>query len=139
MEKLSRFKCSSQSEALPIEFGHHIVLVMDGHAVEPQAYLRPLLSLLVGFELKDEQISSLAHRYMLGDSGRSYVVGFGNNPPSHAHHRGASCQKESSPGSGQPPCSYTDYALPSSNPNILYGALVGGEPATIGLSASLLL
>ena len=66
-------------------------------------------------------------RYMLGDSGRSFVVGFGNNPPTHAHHRGASCQKESSPGSGSPSCSYTDYSLPSSNPNILYGALVGGQ------------
>jgi hypothetical protein len=25
--------------------------------------------------------------YILGDSGRSYVVGFGNNPPTHARHR----------------------------------------------------
>lgn len=25
--------------------------------------------------------------YILGDSGRSYVVGFGYNPPTHAHHR----------------------------------------------------
>jgi len=25
--------------------------------------------------------------YMLGDSGRSYVVGFGNNPPTQPHHR----------------------------------------------------
>ena len=26
--------------------------------------------------------------YMLGDGGRSYVVGFGNNPPTQPHHRG---------------------------------------------------
>jgi len=25
--------------------------------------------------------------YMLGDGGRSYVVGFGNNPPTQPHHR----------------------------------------------------
>jgi hypothetical protein len=25
--------------------------------------------------------------YILGDSGRSYVVGYGNNPPTHPHHR----------------------------------------------------
>ena len=29
--------------------------------------------------------------YMLGDSGRSYVVGFGNNPPKKPHHRASSC------------------------------------------------
>jgi len=29
--------------------------------------------------------------YLLGDSGRSFVVGFGNNPPTRPHHRGASC------------------------------------------------
>ena len=26
--------------------------------------------------------------YMLGDNGRSYVVGFGTNPPTQPHHRG---------------------------------------------------
>lgn len=71
---------------------------------------------------------------MLGDAGRSYVVGFGKNPPSHAHHRGASCTKESAPGANQPPCSYTDYALPSANPNILYGALVGGKHEHVSAS-----
>jgi len=25
--------------------------------------------------------------YILGDAGRSYVVGYGNNPPTHVHHR----------------------------------------------------
>jgi hypothetical protein len=25
--------------------------------------------------------------YILGDSGRSYIVGFGYNPPTHVHHR----------------------------------------------------
>ena len=66
-------------------------------------------------------------RYMLGDSGRSYVTGFGQNPPTHVHHRGASCPAESSLGSNNPVCSYADYALTTPNPNVLYGALVGGS------------
>ena len=65
-------------------------------------------------------------RYMIGDSGRSYVVGFGNTPPSHEHHRGASCPAETLLGSNNPVCDYSDYALTTPNPNVLYGALVGG-------------
>nr|AGP76425.1 endo-beta-1,4-glucanase 2 [Pericapritermes sp. PpEG2] len=29
--------------------------------------------------------------YILGDAGRSFVCGFGNNPPTHPHHRSSSC------------------------------------------------
>lgn len=29
--------------------------------------------------------------YMLGDSGRSYVIGFGKNYPKRPHHRASSC------------------------------------------------
>ncbi len=66
-------------------------------------------------------------KYILGDCGRSYVVGFGNNPPTHAHHRGASCPLETGGlGSNVPTCDYSDFNLASSDPNILYGALVGG-------------
>ena len=67
-------------------------------------------------------------RYMIGDSGRSYVVGFGSTPPSSEHHRGASCQLESSTGSDNPVCDWKDFALSTPNPNTLYGALVGGAP-----------
>lgn len=54
--------------------------------------------------------------YMLGDNPqqRSYVVGFGNNPPVNAHHRGASGVWDG------------NHANPTPNRNILYGALVGG-------------
>ncbi|MFC4302366.1 glycoside hydrolase family 9 protein [Cohnella boryungensis] len=54
--------------------------------------------------------------YALGDnpSNRSYVVGFGNNPPINPHHRSA---HGSIVGSIQ---------NPTNNRNILYGALVGG-------------
>jgi len=55
----------------------------------------------------------------LGDAGRSYVVGFGNNPPQRPHHKSSSC-----PPTGQ--CGWNDFNSPNPNPHILYGALVGG-------------
>lgn len=55
--------------------------------------------------------------YALGSSGRSYVVGFGENPPEHPHHRTAQG-------------SYCDNMNePSSHRHTLYGALVGGPDA----------
>ncbi|XP_066912934.1 uncharacterized protein [Clytia hemisphaerica] len=57
--------------------------------------------------------------YMLGDAGRSYVVGFGNNPPKRPHHRSSSC-----PVNG--PCGWPQEGAPGPNPQILHGALVGG-------------
>ncbi|KAI3430666.1 hypothetical protein D9Q98_005258 [Chlorella vulgaris] len=61
--------------------------------------------------------------YMLGLKGsdRSYVVGYGKNPPVQCHHRGASCPNRPAP------CNYNDaFAVPTPNPQVLYGALVGG-------------
>lgn len=58
--------------------------------------------------------------YMLGDSGRSYVVGFGNNPPQRPHHASSSCRLAPSP------CNWNDFNQPGPNPQVLYGALVGG-------------
>ena len=54
--------------------------------------------------------------YILGKnpSARSYVVGFGNNPPINPHHRGAHGSWSG------------DIASPVNNRHILYGALVGG-------------
>lgn len=54
--------------------------------------------------------------YMLGDNPnqRSYVVGFGNNSPVNAHHRGASGVYDG------------NVNAPYNNRHILYGALVGG-------------
>ena len=54
--------------------------------------------------------------YMLGDNpqGRSYVVGFGTNPPLNPHHRGASGVVDG------------NVNAPANNRHILYGALVGG-------------
>jgi len=58
--------------------------------------------------------------YMLGDHGRSLVCGYGNNPPERPHHSSSSCPNR--PAS----CSWNDFNNPGPNPQVLYGALVGG-------------
>nr|AGP76418.1 endo-beta-1,4-glucanase [Nasutitermes sp. NpEG] len=58
--------------------------------------------------------------YALGDGGRSFVRGFGSNPPTRPHHRSSSC----------PPaparCDWNTFNSPYPNPNVITGALVGG-------------
>ncbi|XP_077995025.1 uncharacterized protein LOC144448621 [Glandiceps talaboti] len=58
--------------------------------------------------------------YALGDTGRSFVIGFGENPPQQPHHRASSCP--------DPPeaCKWSTYNLDAPNPHTLTGALVGG-------------
>lgn len=58
--------------------------------------------------------------YALGDTGRSYVVGYGVNPPTQPHHRGSSCPMSPAP------CSYANEQAKAPNPHTLFGALVGG-------------
>ena len=60
---------------------------------------------------------------VLGDAGRSYVVGFGKNPPTRPHHSGASCPNRPAT------CSWPQLNTANPNPHILYGALVGGPSA----------
>lgn len=60
--------------------------------------------------------------YALGSSGRSYVVGFGVNPPEHPHHRTAQ-------GSWA-----NNMSEPNYHRHVLYGALVGGPDASDGYS-----
>ncbi len=59
--------------------------------------------------------------YALGSGLRSYVVGYGNNPPQFAHHAAASCPD-------RPAVCSMDSTFDSKAPNgqILYGALVAG-------------
>ncbi len=58
--------------------------------------------------------------YALGSSGRSFVVGFGENPPEHPHHRTAQG-------------SWADNMNePSAHRHVLFGALVGGPDASDG-------
>ena len=59
--------------------------------------------------------------YALGDSGRSYVVGFGSNPPQRPHHRSSSC-----PIDPTQTCGWDDYYNSGPNPSTLWGALLGG-------------
>ena len=58
--------------------------------------------------------------YMLGDSGRSFVVGFGNNPPQRPHHASSSCPLAPAQ------CNWDQYNSAGPNPQVLNGALVGG-------------
>ncbi|MBR1905833.1 MAG: glycoside hydrolase family 9 protein [Clostridiales bacterium] len=58
--------------------------------------------------------------YALGSTGRSFVVGFGDNAPQHPHHRTAQ-------GSW-----FDNMNEPSSHRHTLYGALVGGPDANDG-------
>lgn len=67
--------------------------------------------------------------YLLGKNpkGRSYMVGFGPNPPLQAHHRGASVPKMSPDATVNCAMSFTYwFTKDSPNPNELTGAIVGG-------------
>ncbi|XP_050443296.1 endoglucanase E-4-like [Adelges cooleyi] len=66
-------------------------------------------------EFAKEQI-----HYMLGDGGRSYVVGFGENYPTQPYHAASSCPDRPAP------CDWDAYRSAKPNPQILYGALVSG-------------
>lgn len=72
---------------------------------------------------RHKDIHCFAHkqiRYILGASGRSYVVGYGNNPPMRPHHRASSCPYIPAL------CDWTVFDSKQPNPGVLYGALVGG-------------
>nr|XP_026691225.1 uncharacterized protein LOC100175432 [Ciona intestinalis] len=58
--------------------------------------------------------------YMLGGAGRSYVVGYGRNPPTQPHHRGSSCP------AAPTECSWGNFHSSAANHFTLHGALVAG-------------
>lgn len=58
--------------------------------------------------------------YILGDTGRSYVVGFGQNSPRNPHHRVSSCPPRHAP------CGWTFFDSDEDNHFECTGALVGG-------------
>ncbi|XP_042492186.1 endoglucanase 16-like [Macadamia integrifolia] len=67
--------------------------------------------------------------YLLGKNpkGRSYMVGFGKNPPTRAHHRGSSVPVLSPNAVISCPMSFVYwYSKDVPNPNELTGAIVGG-------------
>lgn len=57
---------------------------------------------------------------MLGDAGRSYVVGFGENYPKQPYHAASSCPNRPEP------CGWEAFRRNGSNPQLLHGALVSG-------------
>ncbi|XP_042486014.1 endoglucanase 16-like [Macadamia integrifolia] len=67
--------------------------------------------------------------YLLGDNpqGRSYMVGFGKNPPTRAHHRGSSVPVLSPDADVSCPMTFVNwFSKDVPNPNELTGAIVGG-------------
>ena len=58
--------------------------------------------------------------YALGSTGRSFVGGYGVNPPVRQHHVRGSCPDLPAP------CGYNEYSSPNPNPQVLWGALSGG-------------
>lgn len=88
-----------------------------------QAFLAFVYADWVSDPVKGETARSFAERqitYMLGDNPRnsSYVIGYGNNPPQHPHHR-------TSHGSWS-----DSQSTPAEHRHVLYGALVGGPSKT---------
>ncbi|XP_059170761.1 endoglucanase 4-like [Physella acuta] len=61
--------------------------------------------------------------YALGDTGFSYVVGFGSKYPLRPRHRSSSCPNQPAE------CGSQIIPLNDPNPHVLYGALVGGPGA----------
>ncbi|XP_070555127.1 endoglucanase F-like isoform X2 [Ptychodera flava] len=82
-----------------------LALVAADHGIKTKAY---------------RQFAKSQIHYILGDTGRSFVVGFGKNPPKRPHHRASSCPS--------PPAKAGNSHLlrDAPNPYILYGAVVGG-------------
>ncbi|CAG0886958.1 unnamed protein product [Darwinula stevensoni] len=62
--------------------------------------------------------------YILGDTGFSYVIGFGTNYPLHPHHASSSCPTVDECGGCE--CDWSYFETPNPNPQILEGALIGG-------------
>ena len=62
-------------------------------------------------------------KYVLGSDGvgHSFVVGFGVTPPVQCHHRAASCPDAPAT------CTFDNFNADTANPQVLYGAMVGGE------------
>lgn len=58
--------------------------------------------------------------YALGSSGRSFVAGYGANPPKYLHHAPATCPEKPEK------CDDQNFYQRAANANVLDGALVGG-------------
>ncbi|XP_059490142.1 uncharacterized protein LOC132205217 [Neocloeon triangulifer] len=82
--------------------------------------------LMVNLELPSNPYLNFAVQQVnliLGDTGRSFMVGFGNNYPKRIQHSASSCPNFSQE------CGWKNKNAPGPNPHILVGALVGGPDA----------
>ncbi|XP_077985298.1 uncharacterized protein LOC144439939 [Glandiceps talaboti] len=82
-----------------------VALVAAKHGLHTQEYL----------DFAQSQI-----HYILGDTGRSFLAGFGRHPPTRNHHRASSCPDLPEP------CTWQHNRSPQPNPQILFGGLVCG-------------
>lgn len=68
--------------------------------------------------------------YALGSAGRSYVGGYGYNPPTHMQHSSSSCPYKCPDKSwscpNPTPCDWKTFESSDPNAQILYGGLVAG-------------
>jgi len=75
---------------------------------------------------KAEAYTTLAEEqmaYIMGSSGRSFVVGYGEDPPQRPHHRSSTCPDAPAP------CGWDEFKGSQPNAHVLEGALVGGPKA----------
>ena len=72
--------------------------------------------------------------YCLGSSGRSFVVGFGTNPPVRAHHRAASCKTTPDSKGRRVACGWEAYWSTAPNPQVRSTAMhASAVPCLAGL------
>jgi len=75
----------------------------------------------LGIDVEESQSFAESQvNYILGDTGRSYVIGWGVDPPVRPHHRSSSCPDLPAP------CDWDEYSNPGPNWQTLHGAMVGG-------------
>ena len=80
---------------------------------------------MLGEQVEKAQLCLLQIQYILGAGGRSYVVGWGVNPPTHIPSPAASCPMQVVPCAALK-ASSPQYASPDPNPHTITGALVSG-------------
>ncbi|KAK9857213.1 hypothetical protein WJX84_008133 [Apatococcus fuscideae] len=93
-------------------------------ALIAQVYAKKLTAAGETAKARHYQCWALAQmRQIAGDGGRSYVIGHGNNPPTHSFHKAASCPPKPAA------CGWKYLNTPHANQHVLHGALVGGPDA----------